>query len=1053
MALLSYNSVDKDSIDAKLRALTVDMINTWFKDGEITGRDKHDMLIAKSHAELQGVIAKEGIPGAYFVEVVKQAGKGWENIKNMIGSATTSASEQELTIRGQVWNILKGFYGGLQIALSPLAVFEVGGQQAEDLALEAGASPGQARMLNIIVKESPMFIPFGLAAKGLQKTVAAVGGTAKAVVDVKGAQVIKEALEEVRVAKTVSEGLVLDGVKEAPKIIERSIKEIDPELANIVQQAIKSDAAFKEFSSVAKEELRPFLETAARFTKRITADNAANEVQTLAKKFGIDPNMLQIPSGPARREALTDRQLYGYLKALEEHSTNLSTLAKEAVSGDRNAQIRFMKYASDFFNPGSGKPVIETSFKDMLMYWDPENIARGNVMGAMESFAQAMIGLSESNLAKLAFNNQQGFINFGSTFNAPRLKELYANMLLPLASPAAALGNSLATGVHLLETGAGGVFGRNEITMLDPMFAAFGMKHAFKDSMFAAKEALMERNPFVGGGRFPQFQAWQGVLGEAIRKPGDLMIATDEFYNTILYRASLYEQLGAEAHRHGMTFEQAGQWIELHMSNPSMIPQRIYEMARDIAQVNTFQNQLPKWAEHIQQGVQMTPAFFYFPFMKSFMNLLRYSYDRTPGLQLFQTQLYKNLAAGGRRADMTIGRLTISNMFGHYLYELAKEGFIDGSGPVDPRLRVAWIAAGHEPQSIKTPFGRMSFRNMEPLTQVLGSIADLAAIADQISDTEFEQAVLAAMYAIAANFVDTGSFHTVARLTDAIEGVRDGRLKQTARDALMAPFTTMVTGGPLVLRTKNIIDPIARDTTNYIDSLKARVPGFSKDVPPVRWQSPYGDIKIPPTTPGTNWFGYFSPLAPKIKPEINDSVATEGERLQIASPRFSRNLGGTAFDPQTDLRKAPPGTKLGTTLTPGEFDHRLQIYNKLVRDAKEGVLSLQQEEEYQNAPVARQRQMFEDFLHQKWDQSGLMIQQMNPAIEQRVRASTLKSILPLLDEADKAQVKEDLSPSAPTLFEELDETELQNLMKFGYVKPQEAKLPLRQDIQLERSPQ
>src|SRR5229473_5234072 len=102
MPMLLDKTPKKDDPLARLRALQVDTIVQWYKDGDITARDKHDLLIAKGHAELKGVIEKEGIPGAYFAEVVKQAGKGWENIKNIVGSPATAAPAGEMTARGQL---------------------------------------------------------------------------------------------------------------------------------------------------------------------------------------------------------------------------------------------------------------------------------------------------------------------------------------------------------------------------------------------------------------------------------------------------------------------------------------------------------------------------------------------------------------------------------------------------------------------------------------------------------------------------------------------------------------------------------------------------------------------------------------------------------------------------------------------------------------------------------------------------------------------------------------------------------------------------------------
>ena len=108
--------------------------------------------------------------------------------------------------------------------------------------------------------------------------------------------------------------------------------------------------------------------------------------------------------------------------------------------------------------------------------------------------------------------------------------------------------------------------------------------------------------------------------------------------------------------------------------------------AQDYALNQTFQNDLGTIGQSIKKVAQWGPLFFWFPYMKTPMNLAKYSWNRTPGLQLISETLYTDILAGGARADMAIGRLTMSNMMAMFWFGLHRQGVISDGGPIEPGL-------------------------------------------------------------------------------------------------------------------------------------------------------------------------------------------------------------------------------------------------------------------------------------------------------------------------------------------------------------------------------
>lgn len=828
--------------------------------------------------------------------------------------------------------------------------------------------------------------------------------------------IIEDPVERV-VVQGLSNALTKDGVEGAEVLLGKTANAL-PKPAEGVMATIK-----------------PFAESAATHTKRISTAEAIKEIPELAKKFGVDPQGLVLPGAPRSVRPYTERQIYGYLKALDENVKTLGELANKAVtSGDEVDMIAFMKHTSNMFRPtaeGTSEALVSQPLTDFLTHWAPESMARGDIMGAINDFAVSMQRFSPEQLTQFTFGNQQGFLRTGNLWATT--KEMYANLLLPMAWASATVGNTMVTARHFAETFASAAFSADKAagrSLGEAFIAPQGMFYALGDAFKAANAKFWETGAQTVG-RFDNRQVIPGVVGRTIRKPTDAVMAVDEFFGTILERTSLYQSGYKAAQRAGIPENQIPAYLKHHVETAWFTNIDAWQEAQELRKSGTFQNELGTAGKYFQNLVQgntvAAPAFFWFPFVKSFLNLTKDAWNHTPALQFASTTLYKDIAAGGTKADDAIGRLTISNFVSYYIYELAKHGFITGRGPQHPTAREAWIAQGNQPYSVNTPWGKLSLENMEPLSSPIKLIADFASIADQLDDRTFEQTSMAMLQAVTHAFVNTGAWTMVAKLGDAVQGLDRGLWTEGVRDTLLAPWIAVRTGGPAFKRAADIIDPVVKDTWTYTDEIMSRIPFYSKDVPPKLDAS--GKVMIPPQAPGWSWFGMLSPLIPRFKADNNDPIDKLFERLEVRYPQFDRNVGGTVPN-DISLREFRAGDRLGADLTPKQsFEWKRRWYDAYRAGLQADVLDTEDFKATTND--AQKRVLVEAYLQQQKSAQFLELLKNNKDIMTKIQESTIKANSPLLKPEDRAEFAQDIRMM--NIYDTMTEDEKSNVLKWGDV--------------------
>lgn len=1025
-----------------LKNTSVEEIQQMYKDRQITAQDKHAFLAEKGRIELDGWL-EQGYGTAYWNKLVKDFSQGWENIKEAATHDTTPTTEGEAAVgiakdvRRELYYSLLASWGMIQMAMSPMSAFgEVNGKLAENKALAAGLSPGAAWMLGMVVDIGSGFaVPINLAArsvvKGVQQLPKAAarmsriaGETGRAATEVKaGADVIGKFDDEAKIISIMGKALERDGVKDVGKTLKEAAEAAGrPEIA----QAINPELA-RRISRASEIAQQPIMERvgerAAQIASEVTEQVARKELPALMRQFGISFKDLKTIKAQRGTEAapFTAQEFYGYLTALKPHVNTLANLARKATgpNGTDVDKLAFARYATQLFTGATDKLTYNKEFSNLLRHWNPEAVAKGDLYGAMTTFAQDIVTMVDkrgsTTLAKNILKNQEGFFTLGTDWWA-KSKAAFTNLLMPLAWQPTIIGNSITLGTMVAER-----------FVTAPHNALYMMKGTTMALGDAARTVGMAWATRGSRGPLPWF----------LQFPVDSTVAADGFYKVLMQRAILYDKGLSAAHAAGLRGSAAGAFVRNYAQNP---PVHAVAEANELAYKATFNSDLgpllSRWVPLGQEG----PGSLYFLFVKSNVNLAKWAWHRTPGLQFVSQQLYRDMLKGGDSAERVIGQLTLSNLFAAFAYELAKEGYITGSGPLDPRIRSAWLAT-HEPNSIRTPGGWTPLsRGYEPVSQQMGLIADFVEIADQFDEMTLEQATAAVVLAINRDILERTTWNSVSDMIDAFQGITKGEeLPRAVGRAVAAPIMAIVTGGPVGGRIKQSMDPAMRDARTLMDEWRSRTPGYSKSVPPRR--DGYGDVVIPAQPAGTPWFGFLGPLAPKFKPQETDRVKVEGARLQARLPYFPDSIGigqlpdNEIFDLTPNMTGIQPGDPMPVMLTPQQRDRWQQIYKNVMQGdgsknnpgIEAGLLDTP---EYQNAPLALQRSRFSNFATQAKEMAKQALIVEDPELARKIMQNKVDNIMPMLTETQQQAVSANLE-RAMSQYEGMAPDAREQLFKFG----------------------
>jgi len=218
------------------------------------------------------------------------------------------------------------------------------------------------------------------------------------------------------------------------------------------------------------------------------------------------------------------------------------------------------------------------------------------------------------------------------------------------------------------------------------------------------------------------------VAGQTTRVPGRLLLAEDRFFKTI----GFWMELNAQAHRSavkegaekGWDASRTAEKFQELLMDP---PEHIRLAAVDNALYQTFTQATDGRAARLLYKFRDIPVvgWFFAPFARTPLNLLRYTFERTPAAPLVG-QWSADIAAGGARRDIAMARMALGSALGLVFADWAWEGHVQGASPRDKGIRDAMERQGLQADSLRIGDHTFRINRVDPLGMQLSVSASLS---------------------------------------------------------------------------------------------------------------------------------------------------------------------------------------------------------------------------------------------------------------------------------------------------------------------------------------
>lgn len=548
-------------------------------------------------------------------------------------------------------------------------------------------------------------------------------------------------------------------------------------------------------------------------------------------------------------------------KQLDGALDNAAALEK-TVKGLRAGPMRLRKMAIEYWlNAILSGPITQTVnvfSNTATLLWVPAErlmvgtalkIFRGDDLGLISQALRQYQGLAEGWRAAFRLSAEGRKAIWGS------LKDQ------AFAKPHA----QLASRVRVAEIGdeAGNVwkaFAAND-AQLDPGHLQFdfdegaaitsgNVKRRFETGVF--KSLVADMSEETAGGRIIDW------IGNAVRLPGRLLTTGDELAKSLNYHMALnnlaYEQaIAAGVDNVDQYVKQLVQDVPKHRTFTDLTDEvattyaQLDEAALKYARKNTFTEPLApgSFGKTIQDNVVKHPTLrFVVPFVRTPTNLLHFALDRTPLLAPLRMKYKEAFAALGNSAADTAekavmrGRMAIGGGLYVTAGMLAYNGVFTGAGPTNPDERRALLATGWQPNSIRIrqddgTSTYVSYNRTDPFGLFLGMAATFAEGVGMMSDADATDVGLSMALALSETLQSKAYFQGITSLVaalDAPDRYLEAAIKSYAGSLVPNFIGSLNRTGPSPLGK----DDYMREASGVLDAVMAKLPGYSKDLPPRR---------------------------------------------------------------------------------------------------------------------------------------------------------------------------------------------------------------------------
>lgn len=388
-------------------------------------------------------------------------------------------------------------------------------------------------------------------------------------------------------------------------------------------------------------------------------------------------------------------------------------------------------------------------------------------------------------------------------------------------------------------------------------------------------------------------------LGHSIvNAPSRALGAEDAFFKSVLYRMEVHagalrmarQEATAAGFRPGSAdfAREVSDRMRVMLTDP---PEALRLQAADMALYSTFNRQAGPWAQGLLGLRERIPGtVFILPFIRTPMNILSYSFERTP-LAPLVGQWRADVAAGGARRDLALARVSMGTLAMAAAFDMADRGEITGRGPDDPGEVESLRNQGWQPYSVRVGDRWVSYNRLDPFGFTLGFAADFADMLRrrQVEPEEVDEAdeILAAGIAtVARSVVDKTWMQGVSALIQALDRPEQGT--GSFLNQMAGSFVPAVVG-----QAATATKPEGSLVTNPAEAVLARIPVLADSLPPRR--NRWGEVMRPETT-GRAIFDAFSPIQAKDLRESPVDAELQRLNLNVARLGFRQEFFGATVN-------------------------------------------------------------------------------------------------------------------------------------------------------------
>jgi hypothetical protein len=510
------------------------------------------------------------------------------------------------------------------------------------------------------------------------------------------------------------------------------------------------------------------------------------------------------------------------------------------------------------------------------------------------------------------------FMQYASRMKGAVL-EYWTNALLsnPVTHAANAVSNAMTIGVSLAERAIAPAFGK-EIVRGEASAMMTGLSGGWMDALTLAKKTWATGESQIGFGKLEarprQISAENlgltgpigravDMLGVGINAPGRALLTADDFFKAINYRMELHAQALRQAASEGLS----GPALQKRMTalaGDLDFNSLVKDQAENFAAYQTFNNALGEFGSGYIKWLDHHPMIrFVTPFVRTPVNIAKYTLERTPLVNLLMDSMKNDLAAGGARRQMALAKTAFGGLTYATAATLAYGGFITGGGPLDPDLKAIKRQTGWQPYSVKIGDTYYSYKRVDPLGFMLGLAADMTEKIGELSDLDASSLGMAGVVAFKDTFMDKTYLDGVQNVFEAIND-KNGKVLSQYFNRLVGSF---VPAGMAQITRQ--LDPTIKEINSAADAIYARLPGFSESVPARR--NLWGEKIMLEGALGPDAISPFYTTSQK-----SDPVSDEMVRLESSIAMPPNYIFGTR---PTDSPFAKEDPRRGVRLLPEEY--------------------------------------------------------------------------------------------------------------------------------------